>query len=88
VYPVTIVAEDYETVGTWLGTFKTLRLVPRMEQNPKGIFARGGNIQVWVSQGQPKLPVRMQLQLRLGTATLSLSKYEPGKAKTTEAPPK
>ena len=83
VYPVTIVAEDFEEITTSLGTLKTLRLAPRMEQNPKGIFARGGSIQVWVSQGQPKLPVKMQLQLKLGAAALSLIRHDPGQA----APP-
>jgi Protein of unknown function (DUF3108) len=80
VYPVTIEAEGYETLTTPLGTFKTLRLVPRMEHHPKGIFARGGAIEVWVSQSRPRLPVRMQLQLRLGTATLTLIKHDPGRA--------
>ena len=80
VYPITVVAEDYEEVYTALGTFKALRLVPRMDQDPKGIFARGGNIKVWVSEQQPRLPVKMQLQLKLGTATLHLTKYTPGKA--------
>ncbi len=80
VYPVTITAEDYETITTPLGTFRTLRLVPSMPHDPKGIFARQGQIQVWVSQGQPRLPVKMQLQLRLGTATLTLIKHDPGKA--------
>lgn len=79
VYPVTITAEDYETVTTSLGTFRTLRLVPEMTHNPKGIFARQGHIQVWVSQKPPRLPVKMQLQLRLGTATLTLIKHDPGK---------
>lgn len=88
VYPVTLTAEAYETVTTSLGTFKTLRLVPRMEHNPKGIFARGGSIRVWVSQGQPKLPVKMQLQLHLGTATLTLIKHDPGKAQAPEPPKK
>jgi hypothetical protein len=84
VYPVTITAEDYETVITSLGTFKTLRLAPRMEHDPKGIFAREGHIQVWVSQGTPKLPVKMRLQLQLGTATLTLIKHDPGKVKPSE----
>ena len=38
------------------------------------------NTQNRVSQAQPKQPVKMQLQLKLGTATLHLSKYAPGKA--------
>jgi hypothetical protein len=47
-----------------------------MEQNPKGIFKRGGEIKVWISQGDAKLPVKMQLKLRFGMAVLWLSKYQ------------
>jgi len=79
VYPVTITAMDYETVNTALGTFKTLRLEPAMTHDAKGIFARQGQIQVWVSQNAPRLPVKMQLHLKLGTATLTLIKHDPGK---------
>lgn len=79
VYPVTITARDYENVTTPLGTFRTLRLVPEMTEHPKGIFARKGHIQVWVSQKRPRLPVKMQLELNLGTATLTLIKHDLGK---------
>jgi len=79
VYPVTITAMDYETVYTPLGTFKALRLEPAMTAHPKGIFARQGQIQVWVSQNPPRLPVKMQLHLKLGTATLTLIKHDPGR---------
>jgi Protein of unknown function (DUF3108) len=80
VYPVTITAMDYETVYTALGTFKALRLEPAMTHDAKGIFARQGQIQVWVSQDTPRLPVKMQLHLKLGTATLTLIKHDPGNA--------
>ena len=61
IYPVTITAMDYERVDTALGTFRALRLEPAMTQNAKGIFARQGHIQVWVSQEPPRLPVKMTL---------------------------
>lgn len=75
-YPIAIYADHYEDVRTALGTYRTLALIPRMEQNPKGIFKRGGEIKVWISQGEQKLPVKMQLKLRFGSATLWLSKYQ------------
>ena len=79
VYPVTITAMDYEPVDTALGSFRALRLEPAMTHDAKGIFARQGQIQVWVSQDTPRLPVKMQLHLKLGTATLTLIKHDPGK---------
>ncbi len=79
-FPLSIYADHFEEVRTSLGTYQTLVLIPRMEQNPKGIFKRGGEFKVWISQkGQP-LPVKMQLKLPFGSATLLLSDYKPGKA--------
>ncbi len=75
-YPLTIKAEGYEEVHTPLGTFKTLLLVPRMEKDPKGLFKKGGEIKVWISQDASNLPVKMQLKLNFGTATLLLSDYK------------
>jgi len=77
-FPISIYADHYEEVRTPLGTYPTLVLIPRMEQNPKGIFKRGGEFKVWISQkGQP-LPVKMQLKLPFGSAILLLADYKPG----------
>ncbi|HUL52726.1 MAG TPA: DUF3108 domain-containing protein [Opitutaceae bacterium] len=75
-YPLAIYADHYEEVRTPMGAYRALLLIPRMEQNPKGIFKRGGEIKVWISQGEQKLPVKMQLKLRFGSAVLWLSKYQ------------
>jgi hypothetical protein len=75
-YPITIKAEGYEEVATPLGKFRTLVLVPYMDKNPKGLFARGGQIKVWISQDGSRLPVKMQLQLKFGTATLTLQEHK------------
>lgn len=79
-YELSIYAERYETVRTPLGKFKTLLLVPRMDKDPKGVFKKGGEIKVWISQDATNLPVKMQLKLKVGAATLLLSGYEPGNA--------
>lgn len=76
-YAITITAEGYEDVRTPMGKYQTLVLVPRMEKNPKGLFKRGGEIKVWIAQDGSRLPVKMQLKLNFGSATLSLSGYEP-----------
>lgn len=84
-YALSIYADHYEDVRTPSGTYRTLALIPRMEQNPKGIFKRGGEIKVWISQTGQKLPVKMQLKLRFGSATLLLAKYQ--SAKSAPPPP-
>jgi len=79
-YPLSIYAEGFEEVRTPMGKFKTLVLVPRMEKDAKGLFKRGGEIKVWIAQDGSKLPVKMQLKLNFGSATLLLSSYQaPGK---------
>jgi hypothetical protein len=75
-YPIAIHAEAYEQVHTPMGDYKTLVLVPRMDKDPKGLFKRGGQIKVWIAQDGSRLPVRMQLKLNFGTASLSLSSYQ------------
>lgn len=75
-YPLTITAEGFEEVQTPLGVYQTLVLVPRMEKDPKGMFKKGGQIKVWISQDLSNLPVKMQLKLNFGSATLLLSDYQ------------
>ncbi len=75
-YPLSIKAEGYEEVWTPLGTYQTLVLVPVMEKNPQGLFKKGGQIKVWISQDASSLPVQMQLKLNFGSATLVLSGYK------------
>lgn len=75
-YPLSIYADHFEEVRTPLGTYQTLVLIPRMEKDPKGLFKRGGEIKVWISQDASNLPVKMQLKLKFGAATLQLSGYK------------
>ena len=87
-FPLAFHAEAYEEVRTPLGTYQTLLVIPRMEKNPKGIFKRGGEFKVWISQSGEKLPVKMQLKLGFGSATLLLTDYKkpaaPAAAKSPE----
>ncbi len=75
-FPITLHAEQIEEISTPMGKFQALRIVPRMDkETPRGLFARGGEIKVWISQGEKPLPVRMQLKLKYGTATLLLQEH-------------
>lgn len=75
-YTLAIYAEGFEEVRTPMGKYQTLVLVPRMEKDPKGLFKRGGEIKVWIAQDGSRLPVKMQLKLKFGAATLLLSGYK------------
>lgn len=77
-YELTIYMERYEEVRTPLGKFKTLVLQPRMEKTaPKGMFKRGSSVRVWIAQDAHRLPVRFEVEFKIGTGTANLEAYEP-----------
>jgi hypothetical protein len=83
VYPVNIYADRIEAVDYQRKSVPALLLLPRMEgDSPRGIFKRGGEIRVWVAQEGEKLPVKMQLKLKFGTAHLALIEHKQDPAET------
>ena len=75
-YELTIYAERYEEVRTSLGTFNTLVLQPRMEKTaPKGMFKKGSTVRVWISQDTQRLPVRFEVEFKIGTGVATLTHY-------------
>ena len=76
-YELVIVAEGYEHVHTPMGEFDALVLVPTMDENPKGLFKRGGHVRVWISQDGKRLPVKFEVGMKFGTGTALLSEYQP-----------
>ncbi len=78
-YELTIHALRYETITTHLGTFRTLVLQPRMDKTePKGMFKRGSTVQVWIAQDERRLPVKFEVEFKIGTGTAVLERYTPG----------
>lgn len=85
-YELTIYAEAYEELRTPLGKFKTLKLVPKMERTPpKGMFKRGSNVSVWISQDERRLPVRFEVEFKFGSGVATLVDYQPPAAATPDA---
>jgi hypothetical protein len=88
-YELTIYADTYEDVRTPLGKFKTLRLTPRMEKTePKGMFKRGSEVHVWISQDGRRLPVKFQVEFKFGAGVATLIEHHlrptPGSASAEE----
>ena len=75
IYDLVITAEEEETIRTKWGPTKALRLVPRMEENPKGMFRKGGEVRVWVSRDERQLPLRFDVKVGVGTAMAVLTAY-------------
>lgn len=86
-YELTIHATRYEEVRTPLGTFQTLVLEPRMEKTPpKGMFKNGSTVRVWISQDERRLPVKFEVEFKIGTGVATLARYDaPPAAPTTDA---
>ncbi|HSY53165.1 MAG TPA: DUF3108 domain-containing protein [Opitutaceae bacterium] len=76
-YQLTIVADHYEKIHTPLGDFKTLVLIPRMDKDPKGMFKRGAEVRVWITQDDRHLPVQLEVKFKFGTAIAHLTAYTP-----------
>lgn len=75
-YSLRITAEREETIKTASGPRNTVLLIPRMLGKPKGMFRRGGEVRVWVSNDADHLPVRFEVKLKVGTAYAVLTDYQ------------
>ncbi len=76
-YELTIHAERYEELRTKFGKLKALVLVPKMEKTePKGMFKRGSTVKVWVSQDEQRLPVRMEVKMKVGRGIMTLIEHQ------------
>ena len=82
-YQLTVHAARLEQVKTPLGEFATIVLEPRMEKTPpKGMFKRGANVRVWVSRDGTRLPVRFQVDFKIGTGVATLVNHIPPSTST------
>ncbi|MEO6245149.1 MAG: DUF3108 domain-containing protein [Opitutaceae bacterium] len=86
-YELTIHAARAEEITTSLGTFQTLVLEPRMDKTaPKGMFKRGSTARVWISQDERRLPVKFEVEFKLGTGVATLTRYDPATKALTAKP--
>lgn len=77
-YELTIHMARYEEVRTPMGKFRTIVLEPRMDKTPpKGMFKRGSSVRVWIAQDNHRLPVKFEVEFKIGTGTALLESYEP-----------
>ena len=76
-YELTLHAARYEELRTTFGTLNTLVLEPRMDKTaPKGMFKKGSKVRVWISQDERRLPVRFEVEFKLGTGVATLTRHE------------
>ena len=61
-----------ETIRTELGNY--ICTVIRPYQEGKNLFKNQGDIQIWLSDDQNRLPVKIQIKMKFGSMTLLLKK--------------
>lgn len=66
-----------ETIGTPLGTFKTVVVEPRMQGG--GLFSDDdGKLTIWFSDDERRIPVRIRTDLKVGSITASIKGVKAG----------
>ena len=68
-----------EELTTDLGTFKTIVIMPVLKT--KGIFSKSGDLFIWLTDDERRIPLKMQSKVKIGsiTATLIEGSYWPAK---------
>jgi hypothetical protein len=61
--------EGREEIKTTLGTFKTVRVQPTSDA---GVVKNRGNIWIWYTDDDHRMPVQMRARLFWGTLTMRL----------------
>jgi hypothetical protein len=80
-YELTVRHVGTEEVRTPLGTFRAAVLEPRMERTPpKGMFKRGSTVRVWIADDPRRLPVKFEVEFKIGKGTAVLESHTPPKA--------
>jgi hypothetical protein len=70
---IVVTAGPVETVTTGAGTFQAVRL--KIKQEEEGVFLHEGDITVWITADDRRLPVRMEGRVAIGTVAAELEDY-------------
>ena len=73
-YPLSVVVQGRETVTTPAGTFRTIRVEPRSEN--EGLIGKGKNLVLWLTDDEKKMPVQIRSKLKVGTLVGKLKAIE------------
>jgi Protein of unknown function (DUF3108) len=77
-YTVVATVQNRETITTPAGTFKTVVVEPKME-GQAGVFKDEQNrLQIWYSDDERRLPVRVRSDVKIGSITVSLRRSSSG----------
>lgn len=73
VYPLKIRYKGIEVIETAFGNLRCLKFMPVVE--PGRVFDTEDDLEIWISDDKNKIPVRVQLNLFIGSAKCELINY-------------
>ena len=74
VYPLDVVYHGKETIEVEAGIFDCVIVEPLVEEG--GLFKSEGNILVWLSDDELRVPIKVSSKIIIGSITAELVKYE------------
>lgn len=74
--PVTVLVERREKIGVPAGEFTTLVIKPIIKS--RGVFSQNGRAEIWFTDDDRRLMVRMETRLVFGTISLRLREFTTG----------
>lgn len=74
--PVTVIAHRKEELTVPAGTFRTIVVKPIIKS--KGVFSKNGRAELWFTDDDRRLMVRMETHVIFGTISLQLKEFSAG----------
>ena len=74
-FSLRVEVQGRETVATPVGTFRTIRIEPKIVRGA-GLIGKGQNLVLWVTDDENKVPVQLRSKLKVGTLVGKLKAIE------------
>lgn len=73
-YPLDVIYHGRETIDVPAGEFKCIKVEPLVQEG--GLFKSEGEIIIWMTDDDRKVPVRVKTKVLVGSITVELTEYE------------
>jgi hypothetical protein len=74
-YPLVISVIERTQIKTPLGRRDALLIMPSMPVEPRGMFEDGGEIRVWISDDELRLPLKFEVKMPVGIGMALLTEH-------------
>lgn len=73
-YPLDVIYHGKETIDVPAGEFKCIKVEPLVQEG--GLFKSEGELIIWLTDDDRKMPVRVKTKVVVGSITVELTEYE------------